>query len=55
MLLRRYHKQEVEEPEEVEEIDYTKLVVKELKTLADNRGIEYDSNIKRADLIKLLK
>ena len=52
MLLRRYHKQEVEE---VEEINYNELTVKELKKLADDLEIEYDSNIKKADLIELLQ
>lgn len=53
MLLRRYHKQEPEEV--VEEINYNELTVKKLKKLADDLEIEYDSNIKKADLIELLQ
>lgn len=43
--------------EEVEEkeIDFHSLTVEQLKSLAAERDLEYDSKIKKEDLIKLLE
>lgn len=38
-----------------EHIDYNQYTVSELKILADEKGIAYSSNIKKADLIALLE
>lgn len=43
------------ETEEQYKIDYSKLKVDELKQLLDEQGIEYDSKVKKEDLIKLLE
>lgn len=41
--------------EEVEkEVDYESMKVDKLKSLADERGIEYDAKVKKDELIKLL-
>lgn len=52
--------EEITEPENTEgddqqdELDYESMKVDELKALADERKIEYDSKIKKDDLIELL-
>lgn len=67
LLLRRHRRKQedevVEETEqEVEEttgedevVDYEELTVPQLKEKADEREIEYKSNITKPDLIELLK
>lgn len=47
----------VDEPiEEIEEsIDYSQYTVAELKSIADEKGIKYNSTIKKADLIALIE
>ena len=35
--------------------DYSKLTVTKLKELLDERGVEYDSNALKADLVALLE
>ena len=37
------------------DIDFISLTVEQLKLLADEKKIEYDSKIKKEDLIKLLE
>lgn len=36
-------------------LDLTKLTVGELKTMADDLGVEYVKSVKKADLIDLIK
>lgn len=58
MLLRRYHNRltKKEKPvEEKTEIDYSSLTVKELRSLAKEKGIEGYYNMKKAELIEALK
>ena len=67
MLLRRHRRTEeanldsevkeeaLEETEEEDTVDYSKLKVDELKNLLDEKEIEYDSKAKKEDLIKLLE
>lgn len=45
----------VNEAIEEDKIDYLKLKVDELKDIAKEKGIEYDSKAKKEDLIKLLE
>lgn len=43
------------EPATNEEVDYDKLKVDELKAMLNEKGIEFDDNLKKAELIKLLR
>ncbi len=57
LLLRRHHKEESKPIKEVEEdlgFEYEEFTVAELKELADSVELEYDSRIKKDDLINLL-
>lgn len=65
MLLRRYHKAKEEEIKEKVEIiesddedsivDLNKLKVDELKAIAKEKGIEGYEDMKKAELIQILK
>ena len=48
------HIEEIQEQEEEEVIDYSKLKVAELKELLNDKGIEIPKGAKKADLISLL-
>ncbi len=52
-----FKEEDIEEVEEVEEeeIDYTDFTVKELKGFLEDKDIEFTSNMRKADLIELLK
>lgn len=50
MLLRRYHKTEVKE-----KIDYDSYTKSGLKTLLDEKGVEYTDRDNKDKLIKLLE
>lgn len=49
--------EEVEAPKQEKKKDklYSNLKVKELKSLCDERDIKYKSNIRKADLVRLLE
>ena len=50
MLLRRHHKKE-----SAKEKDYNQLTNKELKSILDKKGVEYNQDAKKADLVKLIQ
>lgn len=47
-------KEPVKETDAKEEKDLNNLSVADLKALADERGLDYDARVKKADLLKLL-
>ena len=58
MLLRRYHNRLTKKEKLVEkkmEIDYNSLTVKELKSLAKDKGIEGYYDMKKDELIEALE
>lgn len=57
MILRRYHNRfKKEKPvEKKTEIDYSSLTVKELRSLAKEKGIEGYYDMKKDELIEALK
>ena len=48
-------KEEEKQEDKAEEVDLDKLTFKELKEVADNLELEYQSNIKKEDLKNLIK
>lgn len=51
--MRRMQKREESDEQAAQEVDINKLKVDELKALLDERGVDYPSDAKKADLQEL--